>query len=155
MKALSQFEVTTMLLRKTAKELGLTQSERLVLIQMSECFPCIRKSHKTFAELIGCSTKTIQRSIHTLVDKGYLQVIRPYNREESAPAEYALDVKALDLENKPSNTAFSDVALTYALDQTPHHRVYKFNVWWVDEDAADYCKQHSLRNLWLPKNSQH
>ena len=81
-----------MLLRMTAKELGLTQTERLVLIQMSEAYPNIRKSHKTLASLIGCSTKTIQRSISTLVDKGYIVCVVPYSREDNRPAEYRMNL---------------------------------------------------------------
>ena len=90
MRIISQLEVSTVLLRMTAKELGLTQLERMVLIQMSECYPNIRKSHKTIADLIGCSTKTVQRSMGKLMDLGYIDCVKPYSRESNRPAEYRL-----------------------------------------------------------------
>ena len=89
---LSQFEISTRLLRRSAKELGLTQTERLVLVQMSEAHPNIRITHKTLAAYIGCSTKTIQRNIQILLDKKYLICTKQFSREENRPAEYRMNL---------------------------------------------------------------
>ena len=91
----SQLEITTLLLRKSAKDLDISTVERLVLIQLSESHPVIMKSHATLAALVGCHTKTIQRSIRSLVAKDYIRIIANYNHEKLLPSVYKLNISAL------------------------------------------------------------
>ena len=136
-----------MLLRKTAKDLGLTQLERLVLIQMSECFPEIRKSQKTIADLIGCSTKTVQRSISKLLEKGYIKCVQSYSRENNTPAIYKIDLEKTGLIVNDSKE-ITGIVRTYSESESEYHKILKHRVWWISSEAADYCKENHIYDKW-------
>lgn len=137
MGKLSQFELTTAIIRKSAEELRLTSTEKTVLVTMSTFLPTIKCSHSTVASLSGLSTKSVQRSVAVLVDKGYLSLVEKHDSRLNKASTYKLG-NALNC--APS---YSELDLSWSPFETTTHSFKKYNAWWTSEAAADEAKKRS------------
>lgn len=43
-------------------------------------------------------------------------------------------------------------AVKHVLKRTEYHTLYKYNMWWTCEEAAEYCKENQIRELWDGRN---
>ncbi len=74
----TQFDVTNAIIKANCKELGMTSSDKTVLVAISTYFSKDGKvfksnpSHKTLSETTGCGISTVQRCITKLETLGYI-----------------------------------------------------------------------------------
>ena len=136
-KTSTQFEITTALLRTPADELGITATEKTVLVTMSTFLPNIACSHSRVALLSGLSTKTVQRSIANLVKADLLKITSLFDNRLNKACSYILGSK-LQLTSDDKN-----IDLSWSIIQTPTHSFYKYRCYWTSEQAAEEAKRRT------------
>ncbi|MFT7007244.1 MAG: DNA-binding MarR family transcriptional regulator [Colwellia sp.] len=95
---MTQFEITNLLLNLPAKEIGLSSTEKCVLIHLSSfigksmtCYPSINK----LGENSGLSGSTIKRAVAALENKNILKKTRRFSSTGPTSNLYKLNPKQL------------------------------------------------------------
>ena len=90
--AITQAKFTTSILGKPAQELGLTDKDRYIFIQLSYYYPHMNKSTDELVDMTGCSLKTIEYTIGKLIDLGFLKLFKGDILNMDSKKEYIFDI---------------------------------------------------------------
>ena len=145
-KKRTQYEIMHPLYNALA-ESDLSSSQCHLMLVLYKFIDGDGKCYPSYAKLLKyskLSRNTLAKNIKSLSDAGWLSYDQG-NACTQVSNTYYLNLEKIGFMPVPLPR---NIGITHALKCTEYHTVHKYNVWWTCNEAAEYCKENKIRELW-------